>query len=84
MRNYNYQCYIFQQVVDALLKKLEVGVIPHYMIPHTLGSLANTNAHGVVPYMKNIFNIILPLLGGLKTELLRQSFSYGKMPTYVL
>ncbi|KAJ8916184.1 hypothetical protein NQ315_016323 [Exocentrus adspersus] len=67
----------YLQVMDALLKKLEAGVIPHYMVPHTLGALSSTNAYGVVPYLKSIFNIILPLLPGLKTDLLRQSFSYA-------
>ncbi|KAJ8930968.1 hypothetical protein NQ314_016182 [Rhamnusium bicolor] len=65
------------QVMDALLQKLHAGVIPHYMIPHTLGALANANAHGVVPYLKTIFNIILPLLGGLKSDPLKQAFSYA-------
>ncbi|KAJ8979536.1 hypothetical protein NQ317_017684 [Molorchus minor] len=65
------------QVVDALLNKLEAGVIPHHMIPHTLGSLSNANANGVVPYLKNILNIILPLLGGIRTDPLKQSFSFA-------
>ncbi|RZC37257.1 hypothetical protein BDFB_008476, partial [Asbolus verrucosus] len=65
------------QVMESLLGKLEVGVIPHYMIPHTLGALANANAYGVVPYLKNILAIMLPLLGGVKFDPLKQAFSYA-------
>lgn len=63
--------------METLLKKLQIGVVPHYMVPHTLGTLAATNAFGVVPYLKNVLNIMLPLLGGLKSEPLKQAFSYG-------
>ncbi|EFA03008.2 maestro heat-like repeat-containing protein family member 1 [Tribolium castaneum] len=65
------------QVMESLLGKLEVGVIPHYMIPHTLGALANANAFGVIPYLKNILAIMLPLLGGVKFDPLKQAFSYA-------
>lgn len=68
----------YKQVMEVLLKKLEMGVVPHYMIPHTLGALAASNAFGVVPYLKNILNIMLPLLGGLRSDPLRQAFAYGK------
>lgn len=60
-----------------MLKNLRAGVVPHYTIPHTLGSLADTNAYGVIPYLKDILNIMLPLLGGLKNDHLKQAFSYG-------
>lgn len=59
------------------MKKLEAGVVPHYMVPHTLGALAHTNPYGVVPYLKNILHIILPLIGNLRVDILRQAFSYG-------
>ncbi|CAH0557118.1 unnamed protein product [Brassicogethes aeneus] len=65
------------QVMESLLKKLQAGVVPHYMIPHTLGSLANVNPYGVVPYLKNILNIILPLIGNLRPENLRTAFSFA-------
>lgn len=64
--------------MDNLLSELEVGIMPHYMIPRTLGSMANANVYGVVPYLKDIFNNILPLLGGLRNDALKQSFSFGK------
>lgn len=68
----------YVQVMEALLNKLQIGVVPHYMVPHTLGTLANSNAFGVIPYLKNVLGIMLPLLGGLKSDPLKQAFSYGK------
>ncbi|XP_017784468.1 PREDICTED: maestro heat-like repeat-containing protein family member 1 [Nicrophorus vespilloides] len=64
------------QVVDGLMGKLSAGVVPHYTVPHTLGSLASANAFGVVPYIKNILGILLPLLAGLKQDVVKQSFAY--------
>ncbi|XP_030751328.1 maestro heat-like repeat-containing protein family member 1 [Sitophilus oryzae] len=65
------------QVTDALLQKLQIGMVPHYTVPHTLGSLASVNAYGVIRYLKDILNIILPLLGGLKNDHLKESFAYA-------
>ncbi|XP_066159161.1 maestro heat-like repeat-containing protein family member 1 isoform X1 [Euwallacea fornicatus] len=67
----------YLQVTDALLKNLQAGVIPHYTIPHTMGELAGTNAYGVIPYLKDILNIMLPLLGGLRTDHLKQAFAFA-------
>lgn len=64
--------------MDNLLIKLEAGIMPHYMVPRTLGAMANANVNGVVPYLKDIFNNMLPFLGGLKNDALKESFSFGK------
>lgn len=66
------------QVVERLLKKSEVGVVPHYSIPHTLGSLSSINSYGIVPYLKKILAFMIPLLGSVKIDLARQAFAYGK------
>lgn len=65
-----------------MLQNLQAGVIPHYTIPRTLGALANTNAYGVIPYLKDILNIMLPLLGGLKADHLKQAFAFGMILTF--
>lgn len=65
--------------MDSLLQKLQAGMVPHYMVPHTLGSLASANVNGVVPYLKDVFSIMLSLIGNLKTDSLKQSFSFGKI-----
>lgn len=72
--------------MEALLEKMQAGIVPHYMIPHTLGSLANTNPLAVVPYLKNILNIMLPLFGALRSDPLKQAFAFCKCvtSTYIL
>ncbi|GJQ85615.1 hypothetical protein Trydic_g20165 [Trypoxylus dichotomus] len=65
------------QIMDALMKVFQPGVIPHYTIPHTMGALASTNTFGVIPYLKNILDIMIPLLPNLKTDVSKQAFSYA-------
>ncbi|XP_045471667.1 maestro heat-like repeat-containing protein family member 1 [Harmonia axyridis] len=65
------------QVLDKLMVRLETGSMPHYMIPYTLGSLASVNATGVVPYLKDIFTIMIPLLNSIKNEVQRQAFAFA-------
>ncbi|CAG9771935.1 unnamed protein product [Ceutorhynchus assimilis] len=67
----------YVQVLDALRANLQAGVVPHYTIPHTMGSLASTNSYSVVPYLKDILHIMLPLFGGLRTDHLKQAFSFA-------
>lgn len=68
----------FCKVIEGLLKKNEAGIVPHYTLPHTLGSLASINTYGIVPYLKMILSFMIPLLGGIKTDITRQAFAYGK------
>lgn len=70
--------YFFRKVMEALLKELRIGIVPHSMIPYTLGTLATSSPFGIVPYLKNVLSIILPLLGAIKVDSLKQAFSYGK------
>lgn len=70
--------FIFVQVMEGILQKFVVGIVPHYTIPHTMGALASTNAFGVVPFLKSILGTMLPMLGMLKTDFLKQSFAFGK------
>ncbi|KAL3282132.1 hypothetical protein HHI36_005326 [Cryptolaemus montrouzieri] len=65
------------QVLDKLVLKLSDTALPHFMIPYTLGSLAGVNATGVVPYLKYIFELTIPLLGGLKSETHKQTLSFA-------
>lgn len=67
------------QVVEGLLKKNEASVVPHYSIPHTLGSLASINTYGVVPYLKRILSFMIPLLSSVKADVSRQAFAYGEL-----
>lgn len=65
------------QVIDGLMNKMTEGVVPHYTIPHTLGSISSANAYGIVPYLKKILTILLPLLPGLKVDVVKQAFAYS-------
>ncbi|KAK5646733.1 hypothetical protein RI129_005197 [Pyrocoelia pectoralis] len=65
------------QVVDHLQSKLEKNTIPHYAIPFTLGSLASSNAFGIVPYIKNIFEVIVPMMNYIKTDHHKDSVGYA-------
>ncbi|KAG5897176.1 hypothetical protein JTB14_022538 [Gonioctena quinquepunctata] len=67
----------YVQVMDSLVEKLQAGAWPHFMVPHTLGAMASANANGVVLYMKDILTIMIPLLGGLQVDLLKQSFAFA-------
>lgn len=69
---------LFLQVVEGLLKKNEPGAVPHYTVPHTFGSLASVNTFGIIPYLKRILGLMIPLLGGIKQDTTRQAFAYGK------
>lgn len=77
LHNLSHTFIIAQQIMDALLKKFLPGVIPHYTIPHTMGALASANTYGVIPYLKNILDIMIPLLPNLRTDALKQAFAYG-------
>lgn len=65
-------------MMEALLKELNSGSLPHNMILYTLGTLATSNPFAVVPYIKNILNIMLPLFDTVKKDTAKQAFSYGK------
>lgn len=64
--------------MEALLKELDNGTLPHNMILYTLGTLATSNPFAVVPYVKNILSIMLPLLESVKKDTAKQAFSYGR------
>nr|CAD7579576.1 unnamed protein product [Timema californicum] len=64
------------EVMEGLLKHLQPGVVPHYSILHTMGSLAAANVFGIVPFVKATLGTLLPMMGGLRSDALRQVFSY--------
>lgn len=57
---------------------LQPGVIPHFTIPHTLGAIAAANSNNSVPFIKPILAKMLPTLGMLRNDPLKQAFAYGK------
>lgn len=64
--------------MEALLHELhDKGTLPHNMIIHALGTFATSNPFAVVPYIKDILTVIIPLLETVKKDAAKQAFSYG-------
>ncbi|KAF4526800.1 hypothetical protein B566_EDAN016627 [Ephemera danica] len=61
-------------VMEGLLRKFQPGVVPHYFVLHTLGSLAATNSYAMVPYMKACLGTLLPMMGALRVDALKQAY----------
>lgn len=60
-----------QEVMVEMLQKIVPGTIPHYFVINTLANLAKENVFGTVPFLKDIFSRILPMLGLVKSENIR-------------
>lgn len=70
------QCHSIQ-VMDCLLSQLKPNVLPHYMIPRTMGALASHNPYATVPFIKPTLTVTIPMLGGVKQDNLKQAYSFG-------
>lgn len=64
--------------MEGLLKKFQPGVVPHYYVVHCMGSLASANIFGIIPFLKATLGTMLPMLGMLRNDTMRQVFAYGK------
>ena len=58
-----------------MLQKIVPGTLPHYYVINTLANLAKENVFGTVPFLKDIFSRILPMLGLAKAENIRWAFA---------
>eukprot|EP00732_Lithocolla_globosa_P000613 Lithocolla_globosa_v1_NODE_214_length_5084_cov_10.333665.p1 type:complete len:1658 gc:universal NODE_214_length_5084_cov_10.333665:50-5023(+) len=64
-----------QLVMEAILKKLPPGVMPHYFVVKAVGDFAYTNALAFVPYLKDVFGRLTALLGMIKHDNMRWVFT---------
>ncbi|XP_069674813.1 maestro heat-like repeat-containing protein family member 1 isoform X2 [Periplaneta americana] len=64
------------EVMGGLLKQFQPGVLPHYTILHTMGTLASANVFGIVPFIKATLGTMLPMMGMLRNDAMKQVFSY--------
>ncbi|XP_046676920.1 maestro heat-like repeat-containing protein family member 1 isoform X2 [Homalodisca vitripennis] len=73
-------------VMGGLVTKLEMNVVPHYTVLHTMANLASANVAGFVPFIKATLDMILPLLSSIRNDPIRQVFSFalGKFSEAVL
>lgn len=66
-----------KHVMDALVKQLGPHKLGHFMILHTMGYLATSNMSEIIPYIKTILGIIIPMLSLLKQDYVKQAYSYA-------
>lgn len=65
--------------MDSLIGHARESDLSHFMVMQCLGTLATANVAGSVPFIKTIFSSILPNLGGIKLDHVKQSYAYGKL-----
>lgn len=71
------------KVMDGLLKQLTPGHVGHFMILHCIGSLATANSTGMMPFVKSILETILPTLSSVRSDYVKQAYSFGSYLTFV-
>lgn len=64
--------------MDNLWTNLIPGQVAHFMILQCIGTLATANVTGIISFIKPIFSIILPTLGMIKQDHVKQSYAFGK------
>jgi hypothetical protein len=66
--------------MGGLLRQFQPGVLPHYSVLHTMGNLASANVFGIVPFVKATLGTMLPMMGMLRNDAMKQVFSYSEYP----
>ena len=69
-----YNCNI---VMENLMLHLEPGSVTHFMILHCMGTLATVNVNDIIVYVKPSLNIIIPTLGMIKHDHVKQAYAFG-------
>uniref|UniRef100_W8B438 HEAT repeat-containing protein 7A n=1 Tax=Ceratitis capitata TaxID=7213 RepID=W8B438_CERCA len=64
-------------VMEALMTHTKEGAVAHFMVMQCLGAMATANVPGVVPFIKPILATILPNLGGIKHDHIKQAHAYA-------
>lgn len=70
------------KVMDFLMKRLHDGQVAHFMLVHCIGSLATANINGIIPFVRPTFEVILPTLGSIKFDHVKQAYSFGTTHKY--
>lgn len=66
------------KVMDGLSKQLSQGQIAHFMVMHCIGSLATANIKGIMPFVRQTLETIIPNLGAIKFDHVKQAYSFGR------
>ncbi|XP_068084667.1 maestro heat-like repeat-containing protein family member 1 [Anabrus simplex] len=74
------------EVMEGVLKCFNPGVVPHYTVMHTMANLASANVFGIVPFVKATLGTMLPMIGMLRNDAMKQVFAFtlGKFSDAVL
>lgn len=68
------------KIMDGLSKQLAQGQVAHFMVMHCIGSLATANIMGIMPFVRQTLETIIPNLGAIKFDHVKQAYSFGKRP----
>lgn len=65
-------------VLAGLMNYLVQGQPAHFMLLHTLGELSTANTQDIVQYLRKIFSILIPTMELVRTDHLKQAYSFGE------
>lgn len=63
--------------MENLISQLYQGQVSHFIILHSMGTLASANVTGIFNFLKPILITILPTLGMIKADHVKQAYSFG-------
>lgn len=64
--------------MSGLSKQLAQGHPSHFMVLHSIGTLATANISGIIPSIKTTLETILPTLGMIKLDHVKQAYAFGE------
>ncbi|XP_046385192.1 maestro heat-like repeat-containing protein family member 1 [Ischnura elegans] len=64
------------EVMDAMMGRLEPGVVPHPSLLHCLGALAAANAFGMVPFVRGTLGTLLPSFASISGDQHKKLFCF--------
>lgn len=63
--------------MESLMSQLHQGQVSHFIILHAMGTLASANVTGIFSFLQPTLINILPTLGMIKTDHVKQAYSFG-------
>lgn len=70
------------KIMDGLSKQLAPGQVAHFMVMHCIGSLATANITGIMPVVRQTLEALIPNLGAIKSDHVKQAYSFGKQMAF--
>lgn len=66
-----------KMVMEALMGHAKEGAVQHFMVMQCMGTLATANVAGTLGFIKPIFSTILPTMGGIKQDHVKQAHAFA-------